>query len=141
MLFGQNRNQIRQVFIEAWRKYNAKEALEPLEQVIAHIIAKHPEYHNQLTDTKTTLDKDYVPEMGQSNPFLHMGLHISIQEQISVNQPSGINTIYESLLSKHQDSHEVEHMMMECLAQTIWEVQRNNGVMNEDKYIECLKKL
>ncbi|MCG6969703.1 MAG: DUF1841 family protein, partial [Gammaproteobacteria bacterium] len=99
MLYGQDRNQLRQVFFTAWRKHNAKQPLEPLEQVIANIIAMHPEYHQYFADENASLDQDFLPETGQSNPFLHIGLHISIHEQLSINQPEGITAIYNALLN------------------------------------------
>lgn len=141
MLFGQDRNQLRQVFITAWQKYNTKQPLEPLEQVIANVIAMHPEYHRYFTAENSALDQDFLPEMGQSNPFLHIGLHISIHEQLSINQPEGISEVYKNLLEKHQDPHTVEHLIMDCLAEMIWETQRNNAMPDLNRYVNCLKKL
>jgi hypothetical protein len=141
MLYGQDRNQLRQVFFTAWRKHNAKQPLEPLEQVIANIIAMHPEYHQYFADENASLDQDFLPETGQSNPFLHIGLHISIHEQLSINQPEGITEIYNALLNKHQDPHTVEHLIMECLAEMVWEAQRNNAAPDLDQYLKRLKKL
>ena len=141
MLYGQDRNQLRQVFFTAWQKYNAKQPLEPLEQVIANIIAIHPEYHQYFADEQASLDQDFLPESGQTNPFLHIGLHISIHEQLGVNQPAGITDIYKNLLDKHQDPHTVEHLIMDCLAEMIWEAQRNNAVPDQGKYLQCIKRL
>ena len=141
MFFGQDRNQLRQVFFTAWKKHTTKQALEPLEQIIANVIAMHPEYHQYFADENTSLDKDFLPETGQTNPFLHIGLHISIHEQLSINQPSGITEIYNTLLSKHQDPHTVEHLIMDCLAEMIWEAQRNNAMPDQIAYLRCLKNL
>jgi hypothetical protein len=141
MFIGQDRNQLRQVFFKAWQKYKAKQAMEPLEQIIANVIAMHPEYHRYFEDETVSLDQEFLPEMGQTNPFLHIGLHISIHEQLSINQPFGISEIYKILLSKHQDPHTVEHLIMDCLAEMIWEAQRNNITPDQQKYLECLRKL
>lgn len=141
MLFGQDRNQLRQVFFTAWKKFRDKQAMEPLEQIIANIIAMHPEYHRYFEDETAALDQEFLPEAGQANPFLHIGLHISIHEQLSVNQPAGIADIYKSLLNKHQDPHTVEHLIMDCLAAMIWEAQRNNAMPDQNNYLECLRKL
>ena len=141
MFFGQDRNQLRQVFFNAWKKYQANQPLESLEQIIAQIIEMHPEYHKYFEDADASLDQNFLPEMGQTNPFLHIGLHISIQEQLSVNQPFGIADIYNTLLRKHQDQHHVEHLVMDCLAQMIWDAQRNNALPDQNKYLECLKNL
>ena len=141
MFFGQDRNQLRRVFFTAWQKFKSKQAMEPLEQIIANVIAMHPEYHRYFEDENASLDKEFLPEMGQTNPFLHIGLHISIHEQLSINQPFGISQIHQTLLSKHQDPHTVEHMIMDCLAEMIWEAQRNNTMPDQNKYLECLRKL
>jgi hypothetical protein len=141
MFFGQDRNQLRQVFFTAWQKYNAKQPLEPLEQVIANVIAMHPEYHRYFANENASLDQDFLPETGQTNPFLHIGLHISIHEQLSINQPTGISEIYKTLLNKHQDAHTVEHLIIDCLAEMIWEAQRNNTMPDQNKYLQCIKKL
>ena len=141
MLYGQDRNQMRQIFFTAWRKYNAQQPLEPLEQVIANLIAMHPEYQQYFADENASLDKDFLPESGQTNPFLHIGLHISIHEQLSINQPVGITDTYNKLLSKHQDPHIVEHMIMDCLVEMIWEAQRNNAAPDQGKYLQCIKTL
>jgi hypothetical protein len=141
MLFGQDRNQLRRVFFSAWQKYKSQQAMEPLEQIIANVIAMHPEYHHYFDDETVSLDRDFLPEAGQTNPFLHIGLHISIHEQLSVDQPVGISAIYQTLLSKHQDAHTVEHLFMDCLAEMIWEAQRNNAMPDQNGYLECLRRL
>src|SRR3569623_1288302 len=88
-MFSQDRDQLRQVFIESWRKFRADEALQPLEQLIAQAIHAHPEYHALFDRPDRLLDKVYTPEMGQSNPFLHLGLHIAVQELIAADRPPG----------------------------------------------------
>ena len=140
-MFNLSREQSRQFFFQAWEKHQAGKILEPLESQIVSVIQMHPEYHAFLSNPDSNKDKDYFPEMGDTNPFLHMGLHIAIKEQLSINQPPGINDHYTQLLNKHQDAHEVEHLMIDCLAQTIWEAQRNNSMPDNDAYSECLKAL
>lgn len=141
MLYGQDRNQIRQMYFNAWQKHKNKLAVEPLEQVIINVILLHPEYQPQLEKEDATGDRDYLPEMGESNPFLHMGLHIAIHEQLSTNQPAGITAAHQQLMARLQDAHEVEHKMMECLAETLWEGQRNNAEPNINQYLSRVKKL
>ena len=141
MLYDQDRNQLRRVFFTAWRKHTSKQPLEPLEQVIANVITMHPEYHQYFADEQTSLDQDFLPEAGQTNPFLHISLHISIHEQLSINQPEGIADTYKALLDKHQDPHTVEHLIMDCLAEMIWEAQRNGAMPDQSKYFQCLAKL
>lgn len=140
-MYTNDRGQLRKMFFSSWQKFQAGEALEPLEQVIAQIIQQHPEYHNLFSDEATYLDKDYTPEMGEANPFLHMSMHIAIVEQLSADRPAGIKVLYQQLLSKHKDSHAVEHQVMECLGQMMWEAQRNQAMPDEQQYLECLRKL
>jgi hypothetical protein len=140
MIFSQNREEIRQFFIDVWNKYRAQQPLQPLEKIIANILREHPEYHRILEDQDAALEKDYLPELGESNPFLHMGMHIAIQEQLATNRPAGIIDIYQSLLVKLQDPHEVEHRMLECLGEMLWRAQRDGSNPDEIAYLECLRK-
>lgn len=140
-MFPQDRTQLRKIFFDAWYKHRHQQVLEPLEQLIVAIIEQHPEYHDILTKQDEQLDKDYTPEMGQTNPFLHMAMHISIQEQLGTQRPAGIRELYQQLLTKLGDPHTVEHQMMECLGQMIWEAQRNNTMPNDESYLDCLRKI
>lgn len=137
-MFGQDRTELRQMFFTAWKKHQSKQIMEPLEAVVAKIIELHPEYH-ALLENQGTLDKDYTPEMGETNPFLHMAMHISIQEQLSTSRPTGIEQIHQSMLSKIKDPHETEHIMMECLGKMLWEAQSQNRAPDESDYLNCLK--
>lgn len=139
-MFGNDRNELRQMFYTAWRNFNNNAPLQPLEQMIAGIIQLHPEYHSLLED-ETTIDKDFTPEMGTSNPFLHMSMHIAIQEQLSTHRPTNLQPVYNTLLARHQNVHHVEHMLMECLGQMIWQAQRDGQQPDENHYIDCLEKL
>ena len=137
-MFGQDRTELRQMFFTSWKKHQNKQIMEPLEAVVAKIIELHPEYHALLEDSET-LDKDYTPEMGQTNPFLHMAMHISIQEQLSTKRPVGIEQLHQSILMKNKDPHETEHLMMECLGKMLWQAQSQNKAPDEADYLTCLK--
>lgn len=139
-MFGQDRNQLRQMFFTAWHKHQSGEPTEPLEGLIVQIIEQHPEYHSVLKDEQAALDRDYTPEMGETNPFLHMAMHIAIREQVATQRPAGIAKLYSDLLNKYPDSHEVEHQMMECLGEMIWQSQRNNTMPDEVAYLDCLRE-
>ena len=141
MMFGQDRQQMRRFFIEAWHKYRTAKPLEPLERIIAEIIRVHPEYHALLEDPELALESDYLPESGQSNPFLHMAMHIAIQEQVSTNRPAGMREVYQSLLAKFNDPHEAEHNILECLGEMLWQAQRDNREPDETAYLDCLHRL
>jgi len=140
MIFGQDRRELRLHYLRAWRKKQAGEALEPLENLIASVIEQHPEYHAML-GSEDTLDRDYHPEQGRTNPFLHMGMHIGLAEQIGTDRPPGIREAYQKIRDKLGDAHAAEHQMMECLGLALWEAQRQNRAPDEQAYLECLKKL
>ncbi|HGX93753.1 MAG TPA: DUF1841 family protein [Candidatus Tenderia sp.] len=140
-MFTQDRRQMRQFFVDVWAKAKQKEALEPMEQMLANIMEMHPEYHPLLSKGEQSLEQDFTPEMGQSNPFLHMAMHIAIHEQVSTDRPAGIRDIYQKIGLKQKDPHEVEHAMMECLGEMMWQAQRSGGMPDEQGYLSNLKKL
>ncbi len=141
MLFSNNRDELRRFYIDSWRKFQNQESLSPLEAMVAEVIALHPEYHTMLEKGEDTLDRDFSPEEGQTNPFLHMGMHLAIREQLSTRRPPGIETVHEELLKRLGDPHEVEHRMLECLGEAMWEAQRSGTPPDEMRYLECLKKI
>ena len=140
MFYDNDPAQYRNFFREAWRKHREDAVMEPMESLVAQIIAVHPEYH-ALLENPDSVQQEFTPEVGNSNPFLHMGLHIAIQEQISADRPAGIRALYQKLVQHHPDPHEVEHRMAECLAESLWEGQRNNGVPDDAAYLERLRSL
>ena len=124
------------MYADAWRKATAGEPLAPLEAQIAQIVAEHPEYQDLLG--AASLQADYTPDGGASNPFLHMGLHLAIREQVATNRPPGIRVAYEALNAALADQHDVEHRMLDCLAETLWESQRDQRPPDETV---CLRRL
>jgi Domain of unknown function (DUF1841) len=138
---GQNREQLRQMYLDAWRKYSARQPLEPLEAQIAAVIAEHPEYVPLLESGAQALAEEYSPESGQANPFLHMGLHLALREQVATNRPAGITELHQALARRLGDAHAAEHAMLEVLAQTLWESQRAGRIPEEQRYLERLRAL
>ncbi|HET9107913.1 MAG TPA: DUF1841 family protein [Steroidobacteraceae bacterium] len=138
---GQSREQLRQMYLDAWRKYGARQPLEPLEAQLAAVIAEHPEYVPLLESGPQALDADYSPEGGQANPFLHMGLHLAIREQVATDRPAGIARIHQRLSGRLPDAHAAEHAMIEVLAETLWESQRSARAPDEQRYLERLRRL
>ena len=139
MIFGQDRHELRKMYANAWRKHMDSSPLSPLEAQIAAVIEQHPEYHAEMTSDD--LDQDYAPESGKTNPFLHMGLHLSIREQVATDRPPGIAGLYAKIATKAGDPHTAEHQMIECLAETLWEAQSRNGAPDEASYLDRLRRL
>lgn len=141
MIFPEGRDDMRRIFLNAWEKHNIEHPLEDMERRIVDVILLHPEYHPLLADEDTALSRDYPPELGVSNPFLHMGLHIAVREQLATQRPSGIVSLYQTLLLKLRDAHEVEHRMLECLGEVLWRAQRDSAAPDEAAYLACLQKI
>ena len=140
-MFTNDRNKLREFYREAWRKQRENLPVEPLEAQVADIIAMHPEYHALLEGPLDALDRDYTPEGGQENPFLHMGLHLALREQLATGRPPACHQVYQQLLHKTGDAHQVEHAMMECLGQALYQAQANGTVPDEAAYEHCLQVL
>jgi hypothetical protein len=140
-MFGNDRDRLRRYYSTVWEKAQSGQPLEPLEHLIAGVVREHPEYQPALADAERALGREYPPEKGETNPFLHMGMHIAIQEQLGVQRPEGILDVYQQLCRRLGDRHAVEHRMMECLGETLWEAQRNGMEPDEQSYLERLRRL
>lgn len=139
-MFGQDRDTLRQYYHQVWQKWQQQQPLSPLEQQIAVVIQEHPEYHPALANSEHH-QQEYFVENGQSNPYLHMGLHLAIREQVATNRPAGITEIYQQLLQKHNGEQlSAEHQMMECLAESIWQAQRSQQMPDEAAYLNALRQ-
>ena len=141
MFFSQSRDDLRRFYLQTWQKQQQGAILEPLERIVTQVIAMHPEYQAMLANQGQLLHADYQPEQGQSNPFLHMGMHLALHEQIATDRPAGIRAVHSALRLRLGDAHEAEHHMMECLGQALWEAQRAGQMPDEQAYLECLKWL
>lgn len=140
MLFSQDRHQLRAVFFSAWKKYRAGEPLAGAEQSIVHVVLHHPEYHALLDQPESAGERDFFPELGETNPFLHLALHISIDEQLAINQPAGIRACYAQLRQRFPDEHAAQHQVMECLGETLWQADRARGLSDSQHYLDCLTR-
>ena len=138
MIFGQDRGQLRAIYADAWRKREAGELLSPLEMQIAEVIAEHPEY---IAALKGGLDRDYAVADGEPNPFLHMGLHLGIRDQVATDRPAGIRGVFRALAARSLDPHAAEHCMIDCLAEALWEAQRRQRAPDERGYLDRLRRL
>ena len=139
-LFNPSRDEVREFFFDAWTKAQKNVSLSDLEKLGVHVMQMHPEYHAILNAPEQYKQVAYYPEMGETNPFLHMSLHLSVLEQISINQPIGIAPIYQKLLFKHQNEHDAQHDILECLGETIWLAQRNKTGLDSEHYLTLLQQ-
>ncbi len=137
-MFNPTRDQARQFFFETWARYQARQPMEGAASVALEIILAHPEYHSLLNQPDRYQDQDYPPEFGETNPFLHLSMHLAIAEQVSIDQPAGIRSRYEQLLERHGDAMHAQHEVMDCLAEMIWQAQRQASAYDPVVYLSCL---
>ena len=140
MLYGSDREGIRRAYVEAWSKSRAGQPLEPLERVLAEVIADHPEYH-PVVESPDALTREFPPAAGGSNPFLHMGLHVAIREQLATDRPPGVRELHARFLSRFANQHRIEHALMECLAETLWDAQRAGTAPDEARYLARVRRI
>ena len=141
MFLPNDREGLRQIYVDAWQRYRDGLPLEPLQAQIADVVATHPEYQAALDNPDNALTRDWLPEQGVSNPFLHMGMHLAIREQLATDRPQGIVAVHSGLLQRIGDAHEVEHRMAECLGEALWHSQRSGRPPDEIAYLEALRRL
>jgi hypothetical protein len=139
-MFNPTREQARQFFFDAWRKYRGREALAGMDQLATGVILLHPEYHHVLDDSQRYGEREYRPEAGDANPFLHLSMHLAIEEQLSIDQPPGIQFEFARIAAKAGDRHAACHEVMECLAETVWRAQRDGVAPDAAAYLECIKR-
>lgn len=138
MMFNPSVNDVRNFFFETYAKGSVKQQLTDLEKIAYSLILEHPEYNLILANREKYLTYNWLPECGETNPFLHLSMHMSIYEQLSINQPIGIRDLYQELCAKFQNEHEVQHMVMDCLGEMIWQAQYTNHEPDPNIYLNCL---
>jgi hypothetical protein len=134
------RSDLRQYYVGAWRRLREGLPLEPLQAQVAAVVQEHPEYH-ALIEGEDALTREFRPAVGEANPFLHMGMHLALREQVATDRPKGIRRLRERLAARLGGGHEAEHAMMECLGMALWEAQRTGRFQDEDAYRDCLRRL
>jgi hypothetical protein len=138
MLYGGDRRELRQVLFRAWDKYRRREPLEGAESTVVAVALLHPEYHRLLDEPERHETRDYSPELGESNPFLHLALHIAIAEQLATDQPGGIRAHCTAIRRQCENEHDALHAVMECLAETLWQAGRAGTPPDTAVYLACL---
>jgi len=139
-MFNPTREQVRDFFFETWRKYRAAEPLVGLESVALEVALLHPEYHALLEQPERHREQEYFPELGQSNPFLHLSLHLAVEEQLSIDQPAGVAARFAALSARLGERHAALHEVLECLAEMVWRAQRDAAPPDGAAYLECLER-
>ena len=138
-MFAPSRDEARAFFFDTWAKYRRGEPLSGLEATVLNVLLLHPEYHPILEDAGQHRERDYTPESGELNPFLHLSLHLAIEEQLSIDQPPGIRGHYEALAARTSE-HDAKHALLECLGETIWQAQRTGAAPDQEAYLECIAR-
>ena len=139
MIYAPTRDQARRFLFDTWRKYREAQPLEGLESVALQVLLAHPEYHPILDDPQRYAEHDYAPESGMLNPFLHLSLHLAVEEQLAIDQPPGIRAQFERLRER-EGEHAAKHDVLECLGEVVWQAQRNRAVPDAEAYLECLRR-
>lgn len=143
-MFNPSREDVRRFFCEAWRKRKAGEIVTPLEATALKWVDLHPEYHALLDDPEAAVASDFSINRGQSNPFLHLSMHLAIEEQLSIDQPPGIRGAFQLLAQRAGSEHDAMHETMECLGRVLWEAQRGtlsaDASAINDAYLDCLRR-
>lgn len=137
-MFTPSRVEVRRFFFDVWKRYREAQQLTGIEAIALDVVLKHPEYQKILDLPERYLERDYPAEHGETNPFLHMSMHLALSEQLSIDQPAGVKAHYERLSMKFGGRHEAEHAVIDCLAEMIWRAQRENGAPDAGVYLECL---
>ena len=136
----QGRDALRAAWREAWRKWRERLPMQALEAQIAEVIAEHPEYHPLLAREDALL-QDFPAQAGSENPFLHMGLHLALREQLATDRPIGISAIRARLAARLASGHAAEHRMIEVLAEVLWQAQRAGHAADDALYLKRLCQL
>ena len=138
---GQSREELRRAYLDAWRRARSGALLTPLESQIATVVDEHPEYHPWLERGEASVAEEFDPSLGRGNPFLHLGMHLAIREQVATDRPAGIRALHAALAISAGGALGAEHRMMEALGETLWEAQRAGRAPDEQAYLERLKRL
>jgi len=139
-MFAPSRDEARNFLFETWRRHRAGEALDGLHKTALGVLLLHPEYHALLADPERHLERDYRPESGGTNPFLHLALHLAIEEQVAIDQPPGIRAEFERLRNRLGSEHDALHLILDCLGETIWRAQRDGAAPDAEPYLDCIRR-
>jgi hypothetical protein len=135
-----SREQLRRSYADAWAKRVAHAPLSPLEALITDVIASHPEFQALVSDPRKAEEFEAAATSPADNPFLHMGLHLAVREQVSIDRPPGVRELQRQLLSMSGDPHQAEHALMESLGEALWQAQRAGRAPDETQYLNLVRE-
>jgi hypothetical protein len=139
-MFTPSRREAREFLFATWKKHQFNQILTQIECLALQVMLLHPEYHAVLSQAEKYLERDYLPEFGETNPFLHMAMHLAIEEQLSIDQPPGILAAFNTLRDKLNSEHDAKHRIMDCLGETLWQAQRAGHAPDTALYLSCLER-
>ena len=139
-MFAPSQHDVRRFFCETHSKQRQALPLTPMETLAAEWVAEHPEYHPDLSDLVAALAASYTVEEGRSNPFLHLSMHLTITEQVAIDQPRGIRQAFDLLAARLGSVHAAQHQVMECLGDMIWTSQRAGLPPDGHAYLDCIRR-
>ena len=137
-MFAPSQQDVRRFFCEIWRRQREGLPLDPMQAKAAHWVAQHPEYDGDLSDEAAALEAVFTVEDGRTNPFLHLSMHLSLVEQVDIDQPRGSRQAFELLRDRLGSAHDAHHQMMECLGEMIWASQRSGLPPDGQAYLDCV---
>jgi hypothetical protein len=139
-MFNPGKDDVRRFFCQAWARHLRREPLAPIESLAVDWIIEHPEHHADLEDLESALNAEYPVTQGRINPFLHLSMHLSIEEQVSIDQPPGIRDAFDRLTRRLDSRHTAMHEVMECLGEALWKAQRDGCAIDADAYVEAVRR-
>ena len=139
-MFAPSQHDVRRFFCDVHRKRREGLPLTPIETLAGRWVDEHPEYHAELGDVDAALAASYTVEAGRTNPFLHLSMHVSIAEQLSIDQPRGIAAAHREIVGRATSDHDALHAVLECLGETVWRAQRDRAAPDEAAYLECIRR-
>ena len=135
-MFTADRARMRGSFVLAWRKHRQATPMTPLEVQIAEVVWMHPQYHVLLEDPHA-VHEDFA-DAGETNPFLHMAMHLGLREQVSTDRPAGVRKAMAALVRRCGERHAAEHEAMQCLAEALWQAQGRQQAPDDQAYLSAL---
>ena len=139
-LFQPSREDVRRFFRDLLQKKRDGAVLTQIEAIAGDWVELHPEYFPALAPVADGQPDPYEPREGAPNPFLHLSMHLSIAEQLAIDQPPGIKPAFERLAATLGSVHDAHHEVMECLGEMLWTAERERTSPDGAAYVRCVER-